>query len=123
MPDQTQEQRDVAARAKRRFEEGIAYEQDFRSKFREDMNFLFADPDNQDQWPDAVKSARSADLRPMLTINKVHTHVGHVVNEMRENQPRISVHPTNTQANYEAAEVFDGMVRHIENASNAEDIY
>jgi hypothetical protein len=121
--NQSKEKQDIAARAKKRFEEGTAFEQDFRSKYDEDMNFYMADSDNQDQWPDAVKTARQAEQRPMLTINKVQTHVNHVVNEMRENRPRISVHPTNTQANYEAAEVFDGMIRHIENASNAEEIY
>lgn len=123
MADQSKEKQDIAARAKKRFETGTSFEQDFRSKFNGDMTFMYADSDNQDQWPDAVKTARAADLRPMLTLNKTQVHVNHVVNEVRENQPRISIHPTNTQANYEAAKVFDGMVRHIENASGAEALY
>jgi hypothetical protein len=114
---------DIVARAQKHFKACLDWEQDTRQRFREDMRFLFADSDNQDQWEPAVKARRRLNTQPMVTINKTHTHWLHVVNNLKANKPSVTVHPTNDEATYEAAEVFEGIVRHIEYISNAKVAY
>ncbi len=114
---------EILDRAKKRFAECESYEGEFRKSYRDDMRFLFADSDNQDQWPADVKASRQRDKKPMITINKTHTHWLHVVNEAKENKPNISVHPTNDEATYDAAQIFEGLVRHIEYISDAQSAY
>jgi len=115
--------KDLLARLKKRFAAVESEESDFRIRYQDDMEFLFADSDNQDQWPAQVKADRARDKKPMITINKVHTHWLHVVNQSKENKPTIKIHPTNDEATYEAAQIFEGIVRHIEYASDAQTAY
>ena len=114
---------DIVARAQRHFKACQDWEADTRQRFKEDMRFLFADSDNQDQWEPAVKARRRLNTQPMVTINKTHTHWLHVVNNLKANKPSVTVHPTNDEATYEAAEVFEGLVRHTEYISNAKVAY
>ena len=114
---------EIIRRAHDNFKHCLDWEQASRQSFREDMRFLFADSDNQDQWEPAVKARRRLNTQPMITINKVHTHWLHVVNNLKENKPSVSVHPTGNEGTYEAAEIFEGLVRHIEYISNAKTAY
>jgi len=114
---------DVVARAQRNFKACLDWEQDTKQRFREDIRFLYADSDNQDQWEPAVKARRRLNTQPMITINKTHTHWLHVVNQLKANKPSVTIHPTGNEATYEAAEVFEGIVRHIEYISNAKVAY
>ena len=114
---------DIVERAQKHFKACLDWEQDTRQRFREDMRFLFADSDNQDQWEPAVKARRRLNTQPMVTINKTHTHWLHVVNNLKANKPSVTVHPTNDEATYEAAQVFEGLVRHTEYISNAKVAY
>lgn len=76
-----------------------------------------------DQWPDEIKMQRMLDRRPCLTINKTDTFVRSVVNNMRQQRPRIKVHPVADGADQSIAEVIEGLIRHIEVSSNAEHAY
>jgi hypothetical protein len=57
--------------------------------------------------------------RPSLTINKVREHNLLIKNEARQNKASIKVSPTGGDASYEAAEVFEGIIRYIEYRSKA----
>ena len=116
-------EKDIIERAYENFQACLNWEQATRQRYREDMRFLYADSDNQDQWEPAVKARRHLNTQPMLTINKTHTHWLHVVNNLKANKPSVQVHPTNDEATYEAAEIFEGLVRHIEYKSNAKVAY
>ncbi|MDE2585539.1 MAG: hypothetical protein KGN39_09085, partial [Betaproteobacteria bacterium] len=76
-----------------------------------------------DQWPTEIKMQRQLDKRPCLTINKTDTFVRSVVNNMRQQRPRIKVHPVADGADQQTAEVIEGLTRHIEVSSNAELAY
>jgi hypothetical protein len=115
--------KDIVARAHKRFKLCIEWEQDTRQRFKDDIRFLFADSDNQEQWNAAVRARRQIQDQPMVTINKTHTHWLHVVNEGKENKPSVVVHPTGDQATYEAAQIIEGIVRHIEYISDAQTAY
>ena len=116
-------EKSIIARAHKRFKLCIEWEQDARQRFKDDIRFLFADSDNQEQWNAAVRARRQIQDQPMVTINKTHTHWLHVVNEGKENKPSVVVHPTGDQATYEAAQIIEGIVRHIEYVSDAQTAY
>ena len=118
-----EKEKDIIARAQDNFKSCLDWEALSRQRFRDDMRFLFADSDNQDQWEPTVKARRHMATQPMVTINKVHTHWLMIVNQMKENKPSIQVHPTNGEASYEAAQIYEGLIRHIEYKSNAKVAY
>lgn len=102
---------------------------DSRNDELDDLRFLAGSPDNQWQWPRGVLATRGASqgadvaARPCLTINKLPQHVRQVTNEQRQNRPAGKVIPVDDNADVEMAEVFDGMVRHIEYISDADVAY
>jgi len=71
------------------------------------------------QWPDDLANQRKISRRPSLTINHTRTFVRRVVNNMRQQRPRIKVHPTGGGARVQDAKVIAGMIRHIETRSHA----
>lgn len=95
----------------------------------EDLRFAAGSPDNQWQWPSSVLNSRIATqgdalgARPCLTINKLPQHIKQVTNDQRQNRPAGKVIPANGDADVEVAEIFDGIVRHIEYISNADVAY
>jgi hypothetical protein len=66
---------------------------------------------------------QTINARPCLTINKLPQHVRQVTNEQRQNRPSPNVIPVDDDADVEVAEIFDGMIRHIEYMSDADVAY
>jgi len=93
------------------------------SMWREDYRFGHGDSDNQAQWPDALLTTREIDQKPTLTVNKTRIHCLQIINDGKQNKPGIVVHPTTNEATYEAAQVYEDVVRHIEYASKAQQAY
>jgi len=95
---------------------------DFESENRvdalDDLEFLTGN-----QWDSADKVNRQAEGRPCLTVNKLVTFLHQVTNQQRQNKPGIKVHPVDDGADIDTAEVEQGMIRHIEYASNADVAY
>ena len=95
----------------------------------DDLRFMAGSPDNQWQWPADVLATRGSvqgqtiNARPCLTINKLPQHVRQVTNEQRQNRPSGKVIPADDKGDVEVAEIFDGMVRHIEYMSDADVAY
>jgi len=95
----------------------------------DDLRFYAGSPDNQWQWPADVLQTRGAvqgqtiNARPCLTINKLPQHVHQVTNEQRMNRPGIKVIPADDEADVDVAEVFNGVIRHIEYISDADVAY
>lgn len=78
---------------------------------------------NGNQWPAAIKMQRQLDNRACMEFNKTDTFVRSVVNSMRQQRPRIKVHPVSDGADIQVAEVIEGLIRHIEVQSNADAAY
>jgi len=76
-----------------------------------------------EQWPAQIKRERDLDGRPCLTINRLPAFIRQVVNDARQNKPAIVVHPVDDAADPDTAEVFNGLIRHIEQSSDAEVAY
>ena len=58
-----------------------------------------------------------------MTINKLPQHVRQVTNEQRQNRPSGKVIPADDNADVQVAEIFNGVVRHIEYMSDADVAY
>jgi hypothetical protein len=76
-----------------------------------------------EQWPEAVMKQREREGRPCLTINKLPAFIRQVVNDARQNKPAIKVHPADSGADPETAEVINGLIRNIEYTSSADVAY
>jgi hypothetical protein len=103
--------------------------QNTRSDQLDDLRFAAGSPDNQFQWPSDVLATRGSvqgqavNARPCITINKLPQHIRQVTNEQRLNRPSGKVIPADDLADPKVAEVFDGMIKHIEYISNADVAY
>ena len=90
-----------------------------RQEALEDLKFA----SGGDQWPVDLQNSRNLESRPVLTINKLDGYCRQVTNQQRQQRPRIKVHATNTQEDAAEAKVVQGMIRHIEVNSNADNAY
>jgi hypothetical protein len=108
----------VIEEARARIQLAIDAEGSNRQAAQEDLKFA-----SGDQWPAAIKMQRMLDRRPCLTINKTDTFVRSVVNNMRQQRPRIKVHPVSDGADQANAKIIQGLTRHIETASGADTAY
>ena len=76
-----------------------------------------------DQWPVELQNSRNLESRPVITVNKVDNYCRQVCNQQRQQRPRIKVHAMNTHDDMIDAQTIQGIVRHIENNSNADHAY
>lgn len=113
----------ILAEAKKRFKRCQQWESVWRQRALDDQKFADADPDNGWQWPNDIRSQREVDKRPSLTINKVRQHNLQIINDAKQNKPGVKIRPVGNGATFDAAQVYDGVVRHIEYISNAEQAY
>lgn len=116
--DQSSADSEIIARAKRNFKLAEEAESEIRKEAVEDYKFRAGI-----QWPEEIKNARDQDKRPCLTINRLPQYVNQIVNDLRQNRPAVQVDPTGNGAQVETAEVLQGLIRHIEYASNADVAY
>ncbi len=114
---------DLIAEAKKRFKRCEDHESEVRPRFKEDLRFANADPDNGFQWPADMRKSREADKRPCLTINKVKQHNRQITNDARQNKPSVRVYPVDNGADKKTAEILNGIIRHIEANSSADTAY
>jgi hypothetical protein len=121
--------RDTLSEMRHRYTMAIAAYSDSREDELDDLRFMAGSPDNQWQWPADVLQTRGSvqgqtiNARPCLTINKLPQHVRMVTNEQRQNRPSGKVIPADDKADVQVAEIYDGMVRHIEYLSDADVAY
>lgn len=115
--------------ARSRMKIAIAAYSESREDELDDLRFAAGSPDNQWQWPADVLATRGSvqgqtiNARPCLTINKLPQHIKQVTNDQRQNRPSGKVIPADDKADIEVAEIFDGIVRHIEYISDADVAY
>jgi len=119
----------ILATARKRLNMAISSYSESREDELDDLKFFAGSPDNHWQWPADVLATRGAvqgqtiNARPCLTMNKLPQHVRQVTNDQRQNRPSIKVIPVDDRADVEVAEIFDGMMRHIEYISDADVAY
>ena len=123
------DRKDLLDTMRSRFSLAISAYSDSREDELDDLRFMAGSPDNNWQWPADVLATRGSvqgqtiNARPCLTINKLPQHVRQVTNEQRQNRPTGKVIPADDRADVRVAEIFDGMVRHIQYISDADVAY
>ena len=119
----------VLATARSRLDLAMSALSESREDEIDDLKFYAGSPDNHWQWPADVLATRGAvqgqtiNARPCLTINKLPQHVRQVTNDQRQNRPSAKVIPVDDDADVEIADIFNGMIRHIEYISDADVAY
>ncbi len=101
-----------------RFSEAEEFERDNRELAFEDFEFAAGE-----QWPTEIQDQRQKEGRPCLTINRLPQFIAQVVGDARQNKPAIKVHPVDEGADPDTAETLEGLIRHIEYASQASTAY
>ncbi|MBS0332444.1 MAG: hypothetical protein JSS35_06725, partial [Proteobacteria bacterium] len=110
---------DILKDAREAFELAAEAEAENRREALDDLRFARLG----EQWPLHVRRERELDGRPCLTINRMPAFIRQVVNQARQNKPAILVHPVSGGADQQTADIFNGLIRHIEQSSDAEVAY
>ena len=106
---------ELLVEAKKRFKISEEEARENRRLFIEDLKFY-----SGEQWPDRVRRDREIQDRPVLTINRIPQFVRQVTNDQRQNRPDIKIRPVDSKADVETADIFTGLIRHIQANSNAD---
>ena len=106
---------DILADAKEAFRLGMDAESDNREAYLDDYRFARLN----EHWPEDVLKLRQRQGKPSLTIPRLPAFIRQVVNDSRQNRPRIRVKPVDNFADPKTASVLDGLILNIETASNA----
>jgi hypothetical protein len=110
---------EIIAEAREAFDRCADAEAENRREALDDLRFARLG----EQWPDRIRRERELDGRPCLTINRLPAFIRQVVNDARQNKPGMIVHPVDDAADPQTAEVLNGLIRHIEQSSDAEVAY
>lgn len=111
---------DLLARALAHADEAWKQEFDNVSSGRDCQRFYIG---GEAQWDTTALTNRKAANRPALTMNRCPGFVRQLTGEVRQNPPSIKVLPAKDGATVEAAEIFNGLIRHIEQQSLARAAY
>lgn len=106
---------DILAEEKEAFEDAQDAESDNRNLFVDDIRFGRLG----EQWPEKIRKDRETEFRPCLTNNVMPTFIRQVVNDSRQNRPQIKVKPVDSNSDPATARAIGGIIRNIENQSNA----
>ena len=74
------------------------------------------------QWDDNIRNTRKTEQRPCLSVNQLPQFTRQVTNGLRQNMPQIHCIPVN-DSDEEVADILEGMMRHIQEASHASIAY
>ena len=113
----------IVQEAQRRFKACEDWEATAWTNFEYDYKFANGDSVNMYQWDNWVVGDRIDAQRPCLTINKTMQHCLQIINDGKQNKPGVNIRPVGEYASFEAAQVYEEIIRHIEYLSNAENIY
>ena len=109
----------LIAKAKKCLEEYLDRESDNIRRAEEAIRFRAGE-----QWPETIKRERENSIqeggpRPCPVLDKTNQYVRQVINEERQNRAAIKVRPVDDLADKKTAEIYTGIIRHFEDASNA----
>ena len=97
-------------------------ESQLRERMLADLRFS-ANISGYEQWDPAAVTARKADGRPIITVDRISQPIYSLVNLQRGSGEAIHVLPVDHEADPETAEVIQGVVRNIETQSRAKLAY
>lgn len=114
----THKERDLIYKALTQFDDAYKADYDNRVEAYSDLSFAAGE-----QWPDVLKRQRTAAGRPCVTQNRMPVYIRTVADSIRNLNPAIKILPAKEGASEEQAELVEGLVRDIEQRSDAVSIY
>lgn len=117
----SQEERDILAQARKDWDAAQEREQDNIRLAYEDLEFLAGD--GYSQWPSSELKKREDESRPVLQINELPQFVHQITGDIRQMRPAIKVVPVDSGADEKIASLRGGLIRYIENRSDASAVY
>lgn len=114
----SQDEATLLATAQTHWTAVVQAESAWRAKAEDDQRFGALE-----HWPEVIKEQRDRDRRPCLVIDRLGTHQRQIVNEARQHRPGIIVSAVDDQADPETAKKIRGLIRDIEQQSNADIAY
>jgi len=112
---------DIVKDAEQGYQNATSYWADIYQSAKDDLHFLSDEPGAQ--WDSGSYAQRMRKKRPALQIDQLTQFVNQVSNDIRMNTPSVDVIPHSGGADIETAEIFQGLIRDIEQSSNADDAY
>lgn len=110
---------DIAA-LRKKFERYVNNDKSNRTLHLEDTQFSVGAPY---QWPETIRKEREDDGRPCLTISRMNQFVKQVTGDIRQNKPAIRVTGADEKSDKKVAEIYEGLIRNIEQNSRAGYVY
>lgn len=101
-----------------RFDADADHDQDNRTEALSDFKFRAGE-----QWPSNVIQERQAENRPVVTVNRTGQFIRQVTGDLRKNPPSIRIRPVGDGADSDTARVIGGIIRKIEQNSDAQNAY
>lgn len=101
-----------------RFKLAATSEAKTRREMLDDLEFSIGN-----QWPQNISAQRQLDGKPCLTMNRLPQFIRQVTNEQRQQRPSIQINPIGDGADVDTAEIYEGIIRHIETNSHAGEAY
>lgn len=89
-----------------------------RESSKDDLRFAIGE-----QWDPEIKRAREAEGKPCLVINAMPQFIRQVTGQIRQIDPAIRVLPADSAATKDVAEIYEGLIRHIQYQSDAASVF
>ena len=107
----------IAEEAREKFIQIMDIEGENRKLQQKDLDYVVGKQFTADEM-----KQREDNGRPCFVVNRIQPTLRVITNQMRENMPAIEVSPA-SDGDYETAEVINGLIRAVEQDSNASDAY
>jgi hypothetical protein len=109
---------DIIKEARERLDRAHEADRDNRERSADDLNFVVGE-----HWDEEDRTKRELEGKFCLTINAMPQYVRQVTGQIRSMNPAINVMPADGAASPEIAEIYEGLIRQIEYASDASSVY
>ncbi|MGH7744408.1 MAG: portal protein, partial [Candidatus Dormibacteria bacterium] len=117
--DQAQDDKNLILQARRHFVTTMESWSDIRKNAIEDQKFYAGEQYDTE----AARAAKSRGGRPLIQVNQLNNFVQQVENNIRQLNVGINVHATDENGSEGTANILQGLIRHIEEKSNAPQAY
>ena len=106
-------------KAKKRYKLSLDASFNNRQHYKESVRFY----NGENYYPDQVMKDREIESEPALVVNKGRAMVRTVTNNFRQNPVSAKVRPVDQGADRDTADILTGIIRHIEDQSDAKTCY
>lgn len=119
----TKAAREAVERARTRFDYVCSVDDENRQNQLEDTRFAWERWAQWDTTNRRIREMARPNPRPCLEFNQCGPFIKRIVNDQRKNQPSIKIRPAGRGATQEVAKIYSGLIRSIEQDSQAGSIY